>query len=219
MIGIYKITSVNNKIYIGQSINIQKRFNNYKKLIHCNNQTKLYRSFLKYGIDNHTFEIIEMCKQSELNSRERYYQELYDVLNKGLNCRLTSTNDKSGKLSNTTKKKISISNTGKKCNDDKKLKISKANKGNIHSEETKIKISKTKIGTKHTLEAKIKIGVASKNRVRVTKKIINTFTNEIYNSISHVSKVSGISPSWLSKMLRGINNNTTIYKFIENDKY
>lgn len=32
MVGIYKITSPTNKIYIGQSKNIRKRFNNYQNL-------------------------------------------------------------------------------------------------------------------------------------------------------------------------------------------
>jgi len=31
MIGIYKITSPSNKVYIGQSINIEKRFKSYKR--------------------------------------------------------------------------------------------------------------------------------------------------------------------------------------------
>ena len=61
MIGIYKITSPNNNIYIGQSINIEKRFVQYKKLRSCCNQIKLYNSFVKYGVDNHIFEIIEEC--------------------------------------------------------------------------------------------------------------------------------------------------------------
>ena len=48
MIGIYKITSPSNKIYIGQSIDIEKRFYYYRKL-YCLKQVKLYRSFIKIG--------------------------------------------------------------------------------------------------------------------------------------------------------------------------
>ena len=44
-IGIYKITNlINGKIYIGQSVNILKRWLSYKKL-NCKGQPKLYRSF------------------------------------------------------------------------------------------------------------------------------------------------------------------------------
>jgi group I intron endonuclease len=106
MIGIYKITSPSNKIYIGQTINYEKRIKKYKSL-ECKKQTVLYRSFLKYGVENHQFEIIEECDIKELNEKERYYQDYYDVLNIGLNCKLTNTDDKSGKLSEETKLKIS----------------------------------------------------------------------------------------------------------------
>ena len=56
MIGIYKITSPTNKVYIGSSNNIFNRWCSYKNL-KCLTQTKLYRSFLKHGVDNHVFEI------------------------------------------------------------------------------------------------------------------------------------------------------------------
>jgi group I intron endonuclease len=112
IIGIYKITNPNSKIYIGQSINIIERFKKYK--YNNKTQTKLKRSFDKYGIDNHLFEIIEKCKIEELNIRERFWQDYFDVIGtNGLNCRLTETNDKSGKLSEETKQKVSQSKIGK----------------------------------------------------------------------------------------------------------
>jgi group I intron endonuclease len=99
MIGIYKIISPNSRIYIGQSINIIKRFYDYKYINNTKKQVKLHRSFLKYGIKNHIFEIICECKISELNEKERYYQDLYNVLKNGLNCKLTTTSSRSGKIS------------------------------------------------------------------------------------------------------------------------
>ena len=49
MIGIYKITSPSNKVYIGQSTNIEKRWSGYstnkKKM---KEQTKLFNSFIKF---------------------------------------------------------------------------------------------------------------------------------------------------------------------------
>ena len=99
MTGIYKITSPSKKIYIGQSVDIEKRFRSYKNLSHCKSQIKLYNSFLKYGVNNHIFEIVEECSIELLNDKERYYQDFYNVLNSGLNCLLTKTNDRSGKMS------------------------------------------------------------------------------------------------------------------------
>lgn len=106
MIGIYKITSPSGRIYIGQTTNSKDRFRRYYYL-DCKEQTKLYRSFLKYGYLNHTFEIIEECDIQQLNEKERFWQDYYNVLNGGLNCVLTQTNDKSGKISLETRLKMS----------------------------------------------------------------------------------------------------------------
>ena len=57
MIGIYKITSPTNRIYIGQSINIEYRFKQYR-WIKAKSQTRLRNSFLKHGVENHKFEIV-----------------------------------------------------------------------------------------------------------------------------------------------------------------
>jgi len=108
MIGIYKITSPSNRVYIGQSINIEKRFKEYSILRNCKLQIKLYRSFLKHGVNNHKFEILEECLIEELNDKERYYQDTYLVLKSGLNCYLTKSKSKTGKASEETKLKMSL---------------------------------------------------------------------------------------------------------------
>jgi len=106
MIGIYKITNPKNKIYIGQSVNIKRRFKEYKS-IKCKRQPRLYNSLKKYGVNNHTFEIIDYCDVEELNSKERYYQELYNCLSRsGLNCRVVTDDFNSGYLSKETIQKL-----------------------------------------------------------------------------------------------------------------
>lgn len=113
MIGIYKITNPKGKIYIGQSINIEKRIGEYKKLRNCSGQTMIYRSLVKYGIENHFFEIIDECAIESLNERERYWQDYYDVLKNGLNCVLTRTDIQKKVVSKETKLKMSASMKGK----------------------------------------------------------------------------------------------------------
>ena len=125
MVGIYKITSPSNKIYIGQSIDIERRKANYKKL-KTDNQIRLENSLKKYGFENHLFEILELCTTEKLNEKERYWQDFYNVLGKfGLNCRLTEANDKSGSLSDETKQKISNSKKGKVFSEEHKKKLKK----------------------------------------------------------------------------------------------
>ena len=58
MIGIYKITSPSNKVYIGQSIDVENRLKRYKYFV-SKKQTRLYYSILKYGYDNHTYEVLD----------------------------------------------------------------------------------------------------------------------------------------------------------------
>lgn len=95
MIGIYKITSPNGRVYIGQSVNIENRFSHYKRL-DCKGQVKLFKSLKKHGCDAHTFEIIEECSVESLSDREGFWKDFYNTISKGLNCRRVTSNDKSG---------------------------------------------------------------------------------------------------------------------------
>ena len=56
--GIYKIENkLNQKVYIGQSKDIRRRFYYHANGTGCN--PHLYRSFQKYGLENFTFEILK----------------------------------------------------------------------------------------------------------------------------------------------------------------
>jgi len=154
MVGIYKITSPSNKIYIGQSVNLKTRFRKYKYL-NCKRQTHLYNSFIKYGYENHVFEIIEECNLEQLNEKEIYWGLYYNVLGEmGLNCRL---GDAKGKCSEETKQKIGQGNKNKIMSEEARNNISKAlkgrqvtwntpgPKGHNHSEESKQKMRKPRV--------------------------------------------------------------------------
>lgn len=107
MIGIYKITSPSNRVYIGQSVDIKSRWKSYK-CKNCKSQPKLYRSFKKYGVDKHKFEVIHYCEIEELNELERYYQDFYDCIGRnGLNCMLTKSKLAPRVVSEETKRKVS----------------------------------------------------------------------------------------------------------------
>lgn len=85
---IYKITSPSGKVYIGQTVNFNKRMGVYNGG-HCKQQPKMHRSFLKHGINNHTVEILERCENSDvLNILEEQYIIKYDSFKNGLNCNL-----------------------------------------------------------------------------------------------------------------------------------
>ena len=87
IIGIYKIINPKGKIYIGQSINIIRRFKEYKRM-NCSQQPKIFNSLKKYGSENHIFEIIEKCSIEQLNEREKHYKIYFNSISEGLNCEL-----------------------------------------------------------------------------------------------------------------------------------
>lgn len=106
MIGIYKITNPNGKIYIGQSTNIEKRFYRYQNL-DCKNQPKLYNSLKKYGWESHEKLIIEECESESLLSRETFWKIYFNVLNEDSLC--CKIDGRGGKLSEETTIKLSSS--------------------------------------------------------------------------------------------------------------
>lgn len=163
MIGIYKITSPTGKVYVGQSSNLSKRYLDYVNIVNCKNQTRLYNSLIKYGFSEHIFEVVEECNTGELNVRERYWQEFYDVLgSKGLNCRLTGAVGRVGKLSEDTKEKISKTKTGKKKSQEHIEKMRQARTGKTVSEESREKIRSANIGKKLSQETRQKISEAKR---------------------------------------------------------
>lgn len=69
--GIYRIrNNINNKVYIGQSIDIGRRIRQHivdaKKIGDRKTNRPLYRAIRKYGIENFTLEIIHICSQGVL---------------------------------------------------------------------------------------------------------------------------------------------------------
>jgi group I intron endonuclease len=197
MIGIYKITSPTNKIYIGSSIDIQKRIKHYNS-ISCKRQTKLYNSIKKYGWEKHSLEILIECKASKLYFFESYYGDLYNVLgSNGLNLILPKSNDIKIGVSEETRIKMSKSKLGSK----------NTFFGKKHSQETKNIISKIHKGTKHTLEHRMKV---SKNNGRgMSKNVLDLNMGIFYNSAKEVSEIFNISHSTLKSRLNGNRKNTT----------
>ena len=111
MIGIYKIVNPNGRIYIGQTTNHLIRWKKYEKL-QCKDQPSLYASLKKHGWEAHNKEIIEECDEHQLNERELYWGNFYNVLGKsGLNSKLGESN---GRYSDEAKQKISEALLGRK---------------------------------------------------------------------------------------------------------
>ncbi len=224
MIGIYKITSPSNRIYIGQSVDIEKRFKKYKAG-DCKTQTKLYKSLLKYGYTKHKFEIIEICAINSLNERERYWQDFYESYShKNLNCLSTSTNEKSGFMSKESRKKMSKSRTGI-SRPELMERLRKLNTGSKRSEESKLKMSLAQTGKKRSAESKMKQSIKARARKKVyteedrlkmrlsngfSKKVQCIETGEIFLSLREYCMQKSLKYSTVWAQLRNKNKKLTI---------
>lgn len=90
--GIYKFTNkINGKVYIGQSVNIERRY--YDHLKRDDSKNYFHRAIKKYGKDNFLFEILEEYSEENLNDREKYYIAKYNNNNRKLGYNSTSGGD------------------------------------------------------------------------------------------------------------------------------
>lgn len=211
---IYKITSPTGKVYIGQTVDIDDRFTRYRQL-RCKGQTKLYRSIKKYGYELHSFETIEECLDVEMNNRERYYQEFYEVLGKnGLNCCYVQSSFNSGRHSEesiakmrfaqsnrtaATREKLSKARMGHMVSDETKSKISEKLKGRKLPKETCEKMSKSRLGRKMSEENRLKLIARNTGRIvskETRDKIANAASNISDETRAKMSAAKKGKPSW-----------------------
>jgi group I intron endonuclease len=152
---VYKTTNlINGKTYIGQTTRLKA--SNY-----IGSGVLLKKAIEKYSKINFKKEIICECKdKDQLDRMERLYISLlkpdYNIENGG---------NTVGKISEKTKKSLSISHKGLKLSQETKDKISKANKGKKRSKEQIEKISKSLKG-KSSKRKGVILSQEIKNKIR-----------------------------------------------------
>jgi group I intron endonuclease len=186
--GIYIIRNlVNDKIYVGSSVNIKKRFNQHKNSLRKNKHHNKYlqKSWNKYKEESFEFIVIERHSYPEkILGRENkcilLYNPEYNIIRVNKEGRFI--------LSEETRKKISESNKGK----------SHGVKGQKPSKETILA----------TIESnKKRTGEHNPN----SKKVINIITNEIFNCAREAAQSIGVPKSTLlAKLIRNRKNNTPL---------
>lgn len=142
MIGyVYKITNPKGRVYIGSTKNINRRKYQYSVAC-CKSQCKLYLSIVKYGWNNHQFEIVWEGDWEQMYKKEREIGLMLNVLNKiiGLNLKLPDDNGKPMLISPEVGEKISVKMKGKYVGSKNHF------FGKKHSEEFKIKLSQERKG-------------------------------------------------------------------------
>ena len=199
------INIVNDKHYVGQTIDNDKRFKEHIKTLngnyHCNKY--LQRSWIVYGDDSFIFVILEKCPQELLNQREQYWIDtlkpeynMAPVAGSMLNYRHTEearanmSKAHIGKTqSDETKAKRSLALIGNRnsIGFDKTIQIEamrRATKGKPKSDEHKAKIAAPQIGRKFTEDHKRKMSEAAKRRWGTLDKNLKIKSSENDPSLS-----------------------------------
>ena len=186
--GIYMLTNkLTNDIYIGQSVDISKRFRNYFNLNYIKSKGSfiISRALIKYGYYNFSVTILEYCDKYDLIIREQYY---FNKLNPQYNILKISGSSRYFKHSEETKTKISKSLKGiykkeksalfghthtketRKLMSLKKAKNNNPLFGKTQSKDTIELIRQKALGRIHSEETKLKMSAVRGNPVNIYEK-------------------------------------------------
>jgi group I intron endonuclease len=223
--GIYVIkNTVNNKIYIGSAVNIDKRWLQHKHSLKegKHHSCLLQRAWDKYEEKDFKFEIIQVVTDPEhLLSYEQVYLDYYKSYEKdrGYNiCKVAGSpyglrrseetkqkmREAKKNISQETKQKLREVNIGRKHSDETKQKRNEALTGKKRSEQTIQKMREVNIGRKHTDETKQKIRETAKNISEETRQKMReakyNISEETRNKMSEAGKNKIISEETKQKM-------------------
>jgi len=170
-----------NKAYIGQSINIKRRWVDHRtRLKHnkCLGNPYLQNMYNKYGLAGMKFIVLENCLKEELSAREAHWilqidQELrlnlagVGEFPEAKEVTIAKTSSNIGKKrSEETKKRISEALKGKTKSQEHREKLSRASKEASSRLEVKKRMAEAQLGKKHSEETRKKISEAGKGRVQ-----------------------------------------------------
>jgi len=190
-LGIYKLHWLESGyFYIGQSIDIQNRFNRHKHLM-INNKNKsgfIQGVYNKYGMPS--FEILEECLYDDLNSREQYYLDLNFDDDKCCNLNRNAVSSKGHKYSKETIERI------------KMLRVGSQKKGKENPN----------YGRKASIESRKKMSEAQKGEKSIRARIVlDTQSGVFYYCLKELTDLYDLNHRNMSRYLSGVRKNKTIY--------
>jgi group I intron endonuclease len=216
--GIYRWTNkLSGKSYVGSSINLSKRFNQYfspKLLSNRRYISLIYQALLKYKFENFRLEILEYCDKESVICREQFYLDLlkpkYNIYLKAGSPMGFKHSEKSRAIMKTlaekrrhskeTRMKIGASLKGRVLLAETLVKMVNNRAGYKHSEATKEKLRAKVLGRKFSQETKDKMAVShfghqlSEETIAKLKKF--SYTKE---AVEIVDTVTGLTNSYESK--------------------
>ena len=117
--GIYSITCIENgKRYIGQSVDIQKRWATHSCALRNGTHVNVHLQRAWDKGNTFRFEILEECGRDELNEREIYWIAYFDSFRNGYNLCEGGNSTKGRTCSTETRRRISEANKGRRFDAD-----------------------------------------------------------------------------------------------------
>ncbi len=114
--GIYCIENmVNYKKYVGQSIDIYRRWKDHKHELDGNRHHNIYlqRAWNKYGEDNFNFYILEKCDVSDIDNRETHYINVFNCTSSECGYNIEAGGNTNKVLAAETRERMSMAKQGK----------------------------------------------------------------------------------------------------------
>lgn len=183
MIGIYSITNIiNNKKYIGQSVDIKCRLRNHKWDLRHNkhHNDHLQQSFNKYGESYFIFDIVCECEEERLDELERFYILKYNCMDPNFGYNYESGGSLHKHLSNESRAKMRENRGGEKS----------AMWGKKHTEETKAIMRKKALGRVLSDETKAKLSKSHKGKL--AKPLYCIEANMVFPSSLEAAEFAGL---------------------------
>lgn len=192
MIGIYKLTSPSGKSYVGQSVDIERRFKKYRSM-NCKSQYGIYNAIVKYGFDSFNIDILHEIPDCEnacdvLNELEideiikhnTLYPNGYNMVSGGRNYYASDEH----------KKRLSEAHKGKAMLPQTAAALIAANTGRIVSDETREKIASKQRGIKKPKEmidklrlSRVGKSLSSEHKAKISKSLVGVKKPEEFRYI------------------------------------
>ena len=214
MVGIYKITNkINGKFYIGQSVDIKRRFTEHKTP--HGRMTSIKLAIKKYGKENFLFEVIEECSIENLDAREVYW---ISKLNPQYNRNEGGRGSRGHHVSDDVRQTLSHKNKQhwiglpenekaiikeRLCGPAKGHPVSEATREKLRIANTgKVQSAETVERHRATIKKKKAEGYVQTNAGH-RKKVRCVETNQIFESVKAAGESLSVHPSCITGVLKG----------------
>ena len=212
--------------YIGIGKCEKRAYNKFNRNKHWKNIVNKYGYIVEILYNNLT---IKEAKQLEIYLIKYYGR---NDLKTGILCNMTNGGEGTYGRITSRESNIKRSNSmkGRLISNETRERMSKSKKGRLVSEETKLKMKKSRENISE--ETRLKLSLSQKNRIYTeeykqiirdriikisSKKIIDTITNKIFDSLTLAALSINMKRTTLNAQLSGQNKNKTNFKYLEDE--